>query len=128
MDCKNCNKTLSNNIKKYCDNKCQADYKYKTYIGDWKKGKLSGLRAKYFLSKHIRRYLLEIHHEMCQRCSWSKKNPLTNMVPLEVHHKDGNPLNNKPDNLELLCPNCHSLTHNYKALNPNGIRTYRKAK
>jgi 5-methylcytosine-specific restriction endonuclease McrA len=26
----------------------------------------------------------------------------------EIHHKDGNPRNNKPSNLIVLCPNCHT--------------------
>ena len=26
------------------------------------------------------------------------------------HHKDGNPANNSPDNLVLLCPDCHYIT------------------
>ena len=26
-------------------------------------------------------------------------------------------MNNAPENLEILCPNCHSLTGNYKHLN-----------
>jgi|ADurb_H2B_02_Slu_FD_contig_31_4960_length_550_multi_3_in_0_out_0_2 5-methylcytosine-specific restriction protein A len=28
----------------------------------------------------------------------------------EVHHKDGNPMNNEPDNLESLCRPCHEKT------------------
>ena len=34
-------------------------------------------------------------------------------IKLQVHHHDGDWLNNKPDNLEFLCPNCHSQTKNY---------------
>jgi hypothetical protein len=34
-------------------------------------------------------------------------------IPLELEHKDGNPINNKLDNLELLCPNCHAQTSTY---------------
>ena len=30
-------------------------------------------------------------------------------LPLELHHKDGNHFNNKLDNLQILCPNCHSI-------------------
>jgi 5-methylcytosine-specific restriction endonuclease McrA len=30
---------------------------------------------------------------------------------LGVHHKDRNPKNNDMSNLEVLCPNCHSLEH-----------------
>lgn len=31
-------------------------------------------------------------------------------LTFEIHHKDGNRKNNKRENVELLCPNCHSLT------------------
>lgn len=30
---------------------------------------------------------------------------------LEVHHKDMNHNNNSPDNLEIICCNCHALEH-----------------
>ena len=33
----------------------------------------------------------------------------------QLEHSDGNPLNNKLDNLLILCPNCHSLTEFYGA-------------
>ena len=36
---------------------------------------------------------------------------------LQVDHIDGNPDNNKGNNLRLLCPNCHSLTPTYKGGN-----------
>lgn len=30
-------------------------------------------------------------------------------IPLELHHKDNNHFNNNFDNLQILCPNCHSI-------------------
>lgn len=37
-------------------------------------------------------------------------------IPLELHHKDGEVIgpNNLLQNIELLCPNCHALTDNYR--------------
>jgi len=35
-------------------------------------------------------------------------------ITLELHHKDGNHKNNSRENLEYLCPNCHSQTENWR--------------
>ena len=40
-------------------------------------------------------------------------------IPLEVHHIDGDELNSELSNLQILCPNCHALTDNYKGKNIN---------
>lgn len=35
------------------------------------------------------------------------------IISLQLHHKDGNHNNNKIENLEFLCPNCHAATDSY---------------
>jgi 5-methylcytosine-specific restriction endonuclease McrA len=35
-------------------------------------------------------------------------------INLEVHHIDGDRTNNSLENLQLLCPNCHSYTTNFR--------------
>lgn len=52
--------------------------------------------------------------EYCKQELWMGK-----PIPLEVHHIDGDKLNNTLDNLQLLCPNCHALTENYRGKNMN---------
>jgi len=103
--------------KKYCDNQCQADSRYKEFIRRWLIGEISGESSGGRTSRHIRRYLMENHNDICSKCGWSEKNPVTGSVPLTVNHMDGNVKNNVLDNLELICPNCHSLTPNYGNLN-----------
>ncbi len=51
----------------------------------------------------------------CEMCGISKWEDIT--IPLEVHHIDGDCLNNEMDNLMLLCPNCHSVTKNWRGRN-----------
>jgi hypothetical protein len=108
----------------YCSNKCQAEHVYQTYIERWLAGLESGLRGKNATSKHIRRWLVETRGERCEKCGWCKRHPVTGRVPVEMEHVDGNWQNNRPENLRLLCPNCHSLTPTYRSLN-NGSGRYR---
>ncbi len=92
------------------------------YITRWKNGKENGMRGETAISAHIRHYLFEKYHCSCCKCGWNKVHPKTKKVPLEVNHIDGNHKNNKEVNLELLCPNCHSLTENYRSLNTGNGR------
>jgi len=111
---------------KFCSNKCQGEYEYKEFIEKWKKGEESGLTGEYGISRHIRRYLFNKYKCSCQICGWSEVNPFTGNVPLEIHHIDGNYVNNKEENLQLLCPNHHSLTETFKNHNKNGRKGRRK--
>lgn len=122
--CLNCGKELSNrhNTTKYCNNVCQAEYEHKEYIRRWKEGKETGMCGTRSISKHIRDYLMDKHERKCQVCGWDKIHPITGEPPLHVHHIDGDATNNSEDNLQLLCPNCHSLTENYGRLNAKNTR------
>ena len=47
--------------------------------------------------------------ERCRRIRW-----LGSPIPLEIHHRNGDRRDNSLPNIELLCPNCHALTGNYR--------------
>ena len=55
--------------------------------------------------------LIALRGRKCEKCGLSEW--LGNPINLEVHHEDGDRLNNSLDNLKLLCPNCHSYTPNF---------------
>lgn len=62
---------------------------------------------------HIKARLLAagLKRNACERCgisSW-RGEPLS----LALHHVNGRSADNRLENLELLCPNCHSQTHNF---------------
>ncbi len=62
----------------------------------------------------IRKRLLNERGRKCEKCGWKEKNPFYSwLIPVQINHKDGNPDNNKEENLEVLCPNCHSLSEFY---------------
>lgn len=124
--CNNCNKELVYQNKLYCNNHCQMEYQYNKYISDWKNGIEDGLRGEYNISYNIRKYLLIKYNNKCCKCGWNEVNEFTNRIPLEIEHKDGNYRNNSENNLELLCPNCHSLTSTYKGVNKNGRKEREK--
>jgi hypothetical protein len=74
----------------------------------------------------VRRHLIELRGERCEQCGWNSRHPVTDRVPLEVDHMDGNYKNNRFDNLKLLCPNCHSLTPTFRNLNKGNGRSHRQ--
>ena len=115
--CLNCGKRLTINQELFCCHKCQGDFEYRAYIEKWLDGKESGSVDTGYMSARIRRFLFEKYNNSCQICGWNKEHPSTHKVPLQIHHIDGDCKNNKKENLQLLCPNCHSLTETFGALN-----------
>jgi 5-methylcytosine-specific restriction endonuclease McrA len=128
--CAQCAKVLERWQYKFCSIKCQKDFQYFQFIQVWRSGDVDGgigltVRS---VSRHIKRYLYEGSAGKCTLCGWNEVHRLTKVAPLEIDHIDGNSENNTLQNLRLLCPNCHSLTTNYKNLNKGKGRKWRMRK
>jgi 5-methylcytosine-specific restriction endonuclease McrA len=110
--CKSCSATISAQRK--------ADDKIKLWLsGKWRGG--SDRR----LSDTVRRYMISCANNSCSKCGFSTTHPVDGASILEINHIDGNGLNHSPDNLEVLCPNCHALTDSYRGRNiGNGRPVY----
>lgn len=115
-----------NSSQKFCSKECGFEYNYRMTIEKWKSGEIDGTNG-YSCSPFVRKYLFRKFNNSCQECGWGLVNEYTGKSPLQVHHIDGNSLNNNEDNLMLLCPNCHSLTENFGSRNkfaPRGKSKY----
>ena len=54
--------------------------------------------------------------EVCHRTEWNEK-----PIPLELHHINGDNSDNTLSNLQIICPNCHALTDNYRGANQERV-------
>jgi len=127
--CLNCNKLLTDGCLAYCSKECQKNKKYSEYIDKWKNNEVSGNYSnEEMISNYVRKYMLDKAGNKCQECGWDKINKKTGKRPLNINHIDGNSNNSSETNLEVLCPNCHSLTHNYGSLNKGKGRKGRLSK
>ena len=116
-----CGKRVSGSPRKYCSYECQQEYQFRVRVAALEAGVYRTQNCNGFL----RRYLVSKLGERCSKCGWDARHPRTNRVPVEVEHIDGNWENNRPENLTLLCPNCHALTSTFRGLNRGKGRQYR---
>jgi HNH endonuclease len=112
--CLHCNKefkfTPSQKRGLYCSSVCQGTHKSLLHKNEWYNGNLHRIER-----ITLRRYLSEDRGYKCEVCGvseWQNK-PIT----LHVDHVNGDPSNNSPSNVRLICPNCHSQTQFLGAAN-----------
>lgn len=86
---------------RFCSPKCRGTNKARRNKAAWYAG--TNLHPN---RPTIRQYLTEDRGYRCEVCGISEwqNQPLT----LEVDHINGDPSNDSPENVRLICPNCHS--------------------
>ncbi|WP_060999506.1 HNH endonuclease [Mycolicibacterium mucogenicum] len=122
--CRGCGTPLVRRSQKiYCGNACQALARRDASTKLWLEtgiGRIDSHQGHY-----IRDYLLGAQCDCCAICGGStnwQNLPLT----LVLDHIDGDPTNNRRENLRLVCPNCDSQLPTYKSRNRGNGRHFRR--
>lgn len=84
----------------FCDRKCKENAQRAGGIPEMKPSRYIDGSSSY------RSVAFKTYPKKCNRCGYDSEPGI-----LRVHHRDRNRKNNDPENLEVLCPNCHDLEH-----------------
>ena len=95
-----------NNPNKYCDNVCQMEHKKKQVFETWLAGEYYNKTGKF--PAVAKDYVFEQQGNACGICGIKDWNG--SPIVMQADHIDGDPSNLKPNNLRMICPNCHSQT------------------
>lgn len=73
-----------------------------------------------FKSNTLKKRLIvsKLKNDICEICG-CKNEWMGQPITLELHHINGDHYDNRIENLQILCPNCHSQTRNFRNRNRN---------
>ena len=115
--CINCNKNFyyddKSKMGKFCSNKCSGEYKVYQSSLLIEQGKIDQPST-------LKKYISNARGYKCEECGISEWNKKT--LSLHLDHIDGNSDNNFPNNIRLLCPNCHSQTETFSGRNKKNTK------
>lgn len=101
----------------FCSHECRGKFQKSVSLDKVKRGELS-------YPTIIKEFLIKNRGHQCEDCK--NKEWKCQPINLTIHHVDGDSTNNLPENLQLLCWNCHSMTPNYGSKNKNSSRIQRR--
>jgi hypothetical protein len=116
----------------YCSWACWNEDRYEStggfakWVAAWVAGDESGTTPEGKPDLRVRQALVFLRGQRCEECGWAKINPVSQRVPLHADHITGDRSKNRPEDVRLLCPNCHSLTPTYQYLNNPKVTPIRK--
>lgn len=122
--CRGCGSPLLKRSQKiYCSNVCQATVRRELGTKRWlETGEAWPASSR---GHYIRQYLRTEQSDCCAICGgaavW-----LDLPLAFVLDHIDGDPTNNRRENLRLICPNCDSQLTTYKGRNRGKGRHYRR--
>jgi len=106
---------------KYCSKKCSDIYRTQKTLELIKSGLY---KPKSCQTSTLKKYLIEIRGYKCENCKNSVW--MNQKICLTLDHINGDATDNKLENVQLLCWNCHSITPNFGSKNKKGTRVFRK--